>query len=106
MRVETVCLGELDTNCYLINEGGKTILIDPAQSCEALSSFLAGRSVDLVVNTHGHFDHIGAIGTFRSAGRSSSSIRLHYQWLITSTPIIRNSIVTSRRVISFPVDCA
>lgn len=59
MRVETVCLGELATNCYLIEAGGKTILIDPAESCEALSSFLAGRSVDLVVNTHGHFDHIG-----------------------------------------------
>ncbi|MEA3239407.1 MAG: MBL fold metallo-hydrolase [Candidatus Bipolaricaulota bacterium] len=59
MRVETVCLGELATNCYLIDAGGKTILIDPAQSFEALSSFLAGRSVDLVVNTHGHFDHIG-----------------------------------------------
>jgi len=59
MRVETVCLGKLATNCYLIDADGTTILIDPAQSCEALSSFLAGRSVDLVVNTHGHFDHIG-----------------------------------------------
>jgi len=59
MRVETVCLGKLATNCYLIKADGITILIDPAESCEILSSFLAGRSVDLVVNTHGHFDHIG-----------------------------------------------
>ena len=59
MRVETVCLGELATNCYLIDAGGKTILIDPAQSCDALTLFLVGHSVDLVVNTHGHFDHIG-----------------------------------------------
>ena len=59
MRVETVCLGELATNYYLIDAEGTSILIDPAQSCDALTSFLAGRGVDLVVNTHGHFDHIG-----------------------------------------------
>jgi len=59
MRVETVCLGELATNCYLIDAEGTSILIDPAQSCDALTSFLAGRDVDLVVNTHSHFDHIG-----------------------------------------------
>jgi len=59
MRVETVCLGELATNCYLIDAEETSILIDPAQSCDALTSFLAGRDVDLVVNTHGHFDHIG-----------------------------------------------
>ena len=59
MRVETICLGELATNCYLIDTGGANILIDPAQPCDALTSFLADRHIDLVVNTHGHFDHIG-----------------------------------------------
>jgi len=59
MRVETICLGELATNCYLIDAGGQNLLIDPAQSCDALTSFIAGRRIDFVVNTHGHFDHIG-----------------------------------------------
>ena len=59
MRVETICLGELATNCYLIDTGGTCILIDPAEFSEELTSFIADRRIDLVVNTHGHFDHIG-----------------------------------------------
>jgi len=35
------------------------VLIDPAEDSEALRSFLGGASVDAVVLTHGHFDHVG-----------------------------------------------
>lgn len=68
MRVETICLGELATNCYLVDAGGRKIIIDPAQSGEALTSFIAGRHIDLVVNTHGHFDHIGGDWDLQKAG--------------------------------------
>ena len=68
MRVETICLGELATNCYLVDVGGTNVLIDPAQSCDALTSFLSDRKIDLVVNTHGHFDHIGGNWELKESG--------------------------------------
>ncbi len=68
MRVETICLGELATNCYLVDAGGTNMIIDPAQSCDALTSFIAGRHIDLVINTHGHFDHIGGDWDLQNAG--------------------------------------
>jgi len=68
MRVETVCLGELATNCYLVDVEGMNILIDPAQSCASLTSFIADRKIDLVVNTHGHFDHIGGDWDLQKSG--------------------------------------
>ena len=59
MRVDTVVLGKLATNCYLVETGAGTVLIDPAVHDARLDEFLRGRRVDYVVNTHGHFDHVG-----------------------------------------------
>ena len=59
MRVSSVCLGPLATNCYRVEIGGRTVLIDPAEDSEALASFLGDATVDAVVLTHGHFDHVG-----------------------------------------------
>jgi len=59
MRVSSVCLGPLATNCYRVEIGGRTVLIDPAEDSEALASFLGDATVNAVVLTHGHFDHVG-----------------------------------------------
>jgi len=59
MRVSSIVLGPLATNGYRVELNGKSVLIDPAEDSEALAAFLDGASVDAVVLTHGHFDHIG-----------------------------------------------
>jgi hydroxyacylglutathione hydrolase len=59
MRVSSICLGPLATNCYLVELNGMCVLIDPAEDSQRLSSFLGGAFVDAVVLTHGHFDHVG-----------------------------------------------
>jgi len=68
MRVEKVILGDLATNCYLLETDGTTVLIDPAVYDDRLGEFLAGRNVDLVINTHGHFDHVGGDWALKKAG--------------------------------------
>ena len=68
MEVASVCLGDLSTNCYLVSVDGKTILIDPAEASKALFSFLEGTKVDMVINTHGHFDHVGGNWTLQERG--------------------------------------
>jgi hydroxyacylglutathione hydrolase len=59
MRVSSTCLGSLATNCYLIELDSGTLLVDPAEDCPELHSFIDRRSIDVVVLTHGHFDHVG-----------------------------------------------
>jgi len=59
MRIETACLGPLATNCYLVDTGSSRLLIDPAEPGDALERFVAGRKIDWIVDTHGHFDHVG-----------------------------------------------
>ena len=49
---------------------GRTVLVDPAEPSDKLFSFLKGRRVDVVVNTHGHFDHVGGDWALKEKGAS------------------------------------
>jgi hydroxyacylglutathione hydrolase len=63
MIFETIVVGELGVNCYLLadSETKEGIVIDPgAESGKILSAIRAnGVKVLHILNTHGHFDHIG-----------------------------------------------
>lgn len=69
MRVRRLQLGDLETNCWLADDGagGPTVVIDPAADAEVLLEALEGEEVEAVVLTHGHFDHIGAADAVRDA---------------------------------------
>ena len=63
MRAQRLVLGELQTNCWLAGDdaGGELVVIDPAGDAPELLAAIAGHPVALVVLTHGHFDHLGAV---------------------------------------------
>ncbi len=70
MIFETVVVGGLGVNCYILATaaGGKAVVIDPGDDEGAIKAALARHelSVGAVVNTHGHFDHIGCDDCFRA----------------------------------------
>ncbi len=59
MRVSSACLGPLGANCYLIETDSGTLVVDPAEDTPALRDLIGERSIDVVVLTHGHYDHVG-----------------------------------------------
>jgi hydroxyacylglutathione hydrolase len=72
MRVRSICLGPLATNCYLIEAGGRALLIDPAVDAVELHALVAERTLDAVIDTHGHFDHTGGNWSI-----PASTVRIH-----------------------------
>lgn len=64
MQIRTYPLGSLETNCYFLLEDKKCLIIDPADSADFISEKLERERLELVglVATHGHFDHIMAVG--------------------------------------------
>ena len=64
MQVRRLVLGPLDTNGWVVfdDASGPALVIDPAGDAEAVIDATQGRGVELVVLTHGHFDHLGAVG--------------------------------------------
>lgn len=70
MRVDTLVVGILKTNCYIFgNERTKkAILIDPGNSMDYILSEIKKNQWDIeaILLTHGHFDHIGAVEKIRN----------------------------------------
>jgi len=68
MIIETLELGPLQTNCYLLAVAGgrKAVIIDPGDEEAKIRGALAKHNLQpgLVVNTHGHYDHIGCDDKF------------------------------------------
>lgn len=64
MTFETIVVGPLDTNCYLVicEETGKCAVVDPGAEPGKIIRSIRERELEPVVilNTHGHVDHIGA----------------------------------------------
>ncbi|MDR1952185.1 MAG: MBL fold metallo-hydrolase [Elusimicrobiota bacterium] len=62
IKVESVVSGPIRTNCYLIYDSDTkaALIVDPGQDgdkvIEAVNSL--GLKPEMLVNTHGHFDHI------------------------------------------------
>jgi hydroxyacylglutathione hydrolase len=60
MIVETLSVGPLQTNCYLIadQEGGEAAIVDPGGDARRILDASSAFHVCYVVNTHAHFDHM------------------------------------------------
>ena len=70
-KVTTVPVGALGTNCYLVDDGrGAVVVIDPGDDPAGISWALTGRPVSLVLATHNHFDHVGAVDELAARSRS------------------------------------
>ncbi|HEX7017483.1 MAG TPA: MBL fold metallo-hydrolase [Patescibacteria group bacterium] len=62
MNIETLVLGALETNCYLVydDKNRQAMVIDPADDGSFISEKILELQLDLqaIVLTHGHFDHV------------------------------------------------
>jgi len=69
MLIKTFVLGLLSNNTYLaINEEKKScFLVDPSTPSEKIERFILDNGYDLqaILLTHGHFDHIGGVNSFK-----------------------------------------
>ena len=71
MNIQTLTLGPLATNCYLVRQDGcsRVVIIDPAANSKKLLAALQeqGLTLEAILLTHAHFDHIGALKNLRAA---------------------------------------
>lgn len=72
MNVIRLTLGFMHTNCYILyGEDKKAVVIDPAFSPDIIKKALCekGLTLDKILLTHAHFDHIMAVQSLRDNGQ-------------------------------------
>lgn len=62
-KIYTLPLGAYQTNCYIIANAPKCVIIDPGYEPKQILHFLDAHqlNVEAILLTHGHFDHVGAV---------------------------------------------
>lgn len=68
--IESIITPGMGVNCYLFscNKTKKAILIDPGAGSKRILNWLkeSGKEPELILLTHGHYDHIGAVEFLRN----------------------------------------
>lgn len=67
MNIKRLFVGPLHTNCYLLDGEGGMCVIDPGGDAEKILSKIAESSLEKIVLTHGHFDHMMAAKALHQA---------------------------------------
>jgi glyoxylase-like metal-dependent hydrolase (beta-lactamase superfamily II) len=70
VEVHRTVVGPYDNNVFIVRcrNTGESVLIDAANEHEQLLELCARLDVRRVLETHGHWDHIGAVPAMREAG--------------------------------------
>ncbi len=79
MILEGFPVGPIQANCYIVGneETKKGVVIDPGDEVERILNRLREHDLDVayIINTHGHFDHVG--GNKRLKEATGAKIAIH-----------------------------
>lgn len=69
MKIQTLQVGPIGTNCYILSdpEAGKCAVIDPGEEASRVAAAVKGSGCApcAILLTHGHYDHTGAVAALR-----------------------------------------
>ncbi len=87
--VETLVVGPIEENCYVLRDDDTDagIIIDPGDNGQEILAYVRdnGIKVKLIVNTHGHWDHIGAVDFLRDELAVGLAIHADDASMLTAT---------------------
>jgi glyoxylase-like metal-dependent hydrolase (beta-lactamase superfamily II) len=67
VNIEFLVMGMIDNNVYIVDDGEGCFVVDPSIDADRILEAIGQRTLDAIVITHGHWDHIGAAADLRAA---------------------------------------
>jgi len=76
LELENLYPGSWGSNCYILKSGSHAAVVDPSPQAEVILRHLEkeGLTLDMILLTHGHFDHIVSLDTLRDATHAPAYI--------------------------------
>ena len=99
MEVITRTVGVLSANCHILIKGDEAVVIDPGANPELIYPVIVRKKLVYIINTHGHYDHIGANNDLKS--HFDTKLAVHkddYEMLVN--PDLNLSVMVDSQFIS------
>jgi len=100
LSIHSLCVGFLAVNCYILarENSHEAIVIDPGGDGDRILALAKklGLHPSFVLNTHGHFDHIGANVFLRENTKAKIGIHLK------DAPFLGGEILCGAQALGFP----
>jgi glyoxylase-like metal-dependent hydrolase (beta-lactamase superfamily II) len=69
MLIKGIAVGPLQVNCFIVADetSGRAMVVDPGDEPDRVMDIIKNNelSVDYIICTHGHFDHVGAVSDLK-----------------------------------------
>jgi hydroxyacylglutathione hydrolase len=100
MKVHTLTVGLLETNGYILEHEGVAVVIDPGDEAERFLDLVNEHNlrVAAILLTHGHADHIGAVGALRTAWTDAQVICHPIDAPMLNSPELNLSLFTGHKL--------
>lgn len=98
MKIQNLYPGSWGSNCYLLQSGDHAAIVDPSADANTIVTALAsnGLTLDYILLTHGHFDHIVSIDTLRE--KTGTPVCIHEYDLLMPEDAHKNAFYTFFRM--------
>lgn len=75
MHIETLNTSKMRTNTYVVINGNRAFVVDPGDEASEIWSCISkfGATLEAILLTHGHFDHIGAVAELTDIAKGNGS---------------------------------
>lgn len=91
MILRSLVVGPFATNCYIMgsSSGGQGMIIDPGANAAAILKTVqeAGLSISLIVITHAHIDHVGALRKVQDKTHAQFALHEAERGLMLAAPM-------------------
>lgn len=94
MQILNLYPGSWGSNCYLLLDGAHAAVVDPSANADRILDAVrdAGATLEHILLTHGHFDHIVSIDALRE--RTKLPVRIHKEDLELPADAEKNAFYT------------
>ena len=67
MDIQMFTVGQVQENCFVVRNGDRAFVVDPGDEAERLIAAVEDTTVEAILLTHTHFDHVGAVAPLARA---------------------------------------